>query len=133
MAHSMLNGSAAAPLPNREIRRPSPVKAKLTAREMAREKRPSVGVAFKRAMDICGVDVKQAAVLLGFVDEETGEVLHAQVSRWIAGTENVQLDRVYNTKLHGPFAIEMARDDDQCVIETTVKYRAVTQQEARTR
>ena len=126
MATSLAHRTSDAPLSNREFARPSPAKAKLTGREMAREKRPSVGAAFKRAMDICGVDVKQAAVLLGFIDEETGEVLHAQVSRWIAGTENVQIDRIYNTKLHGPFAIEMARDDGNCVIETTVKYRAVT-------
>jgi hypothetical protein len=48
------------------------------------------------------------------------------VSRWIAGTENVQIDRIYGTRLHGPFAIEAARDAQGCTVETTVIYRAVS-------
>lgn len=124
MSPSMQTATVQAPRTNYEHIRLSPAKAKLTAREVARENRPRVGAAFKRAMDIIGVDVKQAAVLLGFVDEETGEVKHAQVSRWIAGTEAVQLDRIYGTKLHGPFAIEQARDSDSTVVETTVTWRS---------
>lgn len=40
------------------------------------------------------------------------------------GDENVVLARVYGTRLHGPFAIEMARDAQECVVETTVTYKA---------
>lgn len=60
--------------------------------------------------------IKEAAALLG--------VEPAQVSRWISGVENVQVDRIYATKLHGPFAVELARDADTCVVETTVTYRS---------
>lgn len=119
----MSNAAAAAPLTKREFRRPSPAKANLTAREVHREKRPAVGAAFRRAMDRLGLDVKQAAVVCGFVDDETGDVLHAQVSRWIAGTENVQLDRIYGTKLHGPFAIELASGAADVDVVTTITVR----------
>lgn len=128
MAHILANIGPAAHLTKREglrVPRPSPAKANLTAREVALGKRPRIGAALKRAIDICCAgDIKEAAIVLGFQDVGTGEVKHAQVSRMIAGAEPVQLDRIYGTKLHGPFAIEMARDHDDCVVETTVTYTA---------
>jgi hypothetical protein len=120
MSPSMQSVTVPTPRTKYEPLHLSPAKVKLTGRE----NRPRVGAAFKRAMDIVGLDVKQTAVLLGFVDDQTGEVKHAQVSRWIAGTEAIQLDRIYGTKLHGPFAIEQARDDDSTTVETTVTWRA---------
>jgi hypothetical protein len=98
----------------REVPRPSPAKANLTIRE----NRPHVGAALGRALGIVGVSIKEAAALCG--------VEPTQVSRWIAGAENVQIDRVYGTKLHGPFAIELARDAAGCIVETTVTFRAVS-------
>lgn len=113
MAVTLAHGPMVAPLTKLENLRLSPAKANL----MNRENRPRVGAAFARAIGIVGLSVKEAAALLG--------IEPAQVSRWIAGQENVQLDRVYGTKLHGPLAIELARDAEQCVVETTVTYRAV--------
>lgn len=121
MALNVAKADGVAHLTKLEGLRLSPAKANLTARE----NRPSVGAALKRAIDICCKgDVKEAAIVMGFYDAETGEVKHAQVSRMIAGTEAVQLDRIYGTKLHGPFAIEFARDDNACLVETTVTYTA---------
>jgi len=80
--------------------------------------REPVGLALRRAIGIVGLSDKEAADLLG-IDK-------SQLSRWLAGTESIQLHRIYATKLHGPFAIEQARDADGCVVETTVTYRAVT-------
>jgi hypothetical protein len=119
MASTMPNVVSTAPLTMREIRRPSPAKANLTARE----NRPAVGAALRRAMRILDLDVKQVAVLCGFVDDVTGEPHHAQVSRWLSGAENVQLDRIWGTPLHGPFAIELASDAAGVVIETAVTIR----------
>ncbi len=50
---------------------------------------------------------------------------NSQFGRWLRGIENPILARIYATKLHGPFAIEIARDTDGCCVETTVTYRAV--------
>jgi len=118
MSTTVANGAARSHLTKLEGLRLSPAKANLTPRE----NRPHIGAALGRAIDRLGWDVKQAAIELGFIDAETGEVKHAQISRWIAGTEPMQLDRIYGSKLHGPFAIEFARDDDACVVETTVTY-----------
>jgi len=114
MGHSLPHTATAAPLSRLEHLRLSPAKANLANRE----NRPLVGAAFSRAIQIVGFSIKEAAALLN--------VEPAQVSRWIAGSENVQIDRVYGTKLHGPFAIEMARDAQGCVVETRVSYRAVS-------
>lgn len=80
------------------------------------EARIRVGKALRRAVQIIGLDDQQAADLIG-VDK-------SQFSRWIRGVENPIVARIYSTKLHGPFAIEMARDASACVVETTVTYRA---------
>lgn len=80
--------------------------------------RQRVGAALKRAIGIVGLTDKEAAVLLG-LDQ-------AQLSRQLAGAERVHVDRIYGTKLHGPFAIEQARDAEGCVIETTVTYRGAS-------
>ena len=77
--------------------------------------REPVGRALRRAIGIVGLSDKEAADLLG-IDK-------SQLSRWLAGTESMQVARIYSTKLHGPFAIEMARDAQGCVVETTVTYR----------
>jgi hypothetical protein len=113
MATTMPNLAATAPRMLPASLRLSTAKANLTNREH----RPRVGDELERAIGIVGLSIKEAAALLG--------VEPAQVSRWIAGAENVQIDRLYATKLHGPFAIEMARDAEGCTVETTVTYRAV--------
>lgn len=114
MAGSFVQSAVVTPLSRLETLRLSPAKAKLSNRE----NRPLVGAAFARALGIVGWSIKEAAAAL--------DVEPAQVSRWIAGTENIQTDRVYGTRLHGPFAIEMARDAAGCVVETTVTFRAVS-------
>lgn len=78
--------------------------------------RRQVGAALSRAIGIVGLTDKEAADLLG-LDK-------SQLSRWLSGGENVQVHRVYGTKLHGPFAIEQARDTSECIVETTVTWRA---------
>jgi hypothetical protein len=80
--------------------------------------RAVVGAALRRAIGIVGLTDKEAADLIG-VDK-------SQLSRWLSGGESIQLHRIYRTKLHGPFAIEQARDASGCVVETTVTYAAVT-------
>ncbi len=72
----------------------------------ARSTAPAPATATEPVADLLGVD-------------------KSQLSRWLSGGENVQLHRIYATKLHGPFAIEQARDASGCVVETTVTYRAV--------
>lgn len=79
--------------------------------------RAAVGAALRRAVGIVGLSDKEAAALLNCSP--------SQFSRWCLGKETVPLHRVYGTKLHGPFAIEQARDAAGCVIDTTVTYRAV--------
>lgn len=74
-----------------------------------------VGAALRRAIGIVGLSDKEAADLLG-IDK-------AQLSRWLSGGESIQLHRIYATKLHGPFAIEQARDASGCTVETTVTFR----------
>ena len=81
--------------------------------------RAVVGAALRRAIGICGLSDKEAADLLG-LDK-------SQLSRWLSGGESIQLHRIYRTKLHGPFAIEQARDAAGCVVETTVTYRVVAE------
>jgi hypothetical protein len=82
------------------------------------EARAIVGAALRRAIGIVGLSDKEAADLLG-MDK-------SQLSRWLAGGETIQLHRIYRTKLHGPFAIEQARDASGCTVETTVTYSAGT-------
>lgn len=79
------------------------------------EQRSPVGRALRRAIAIVGLSDKEAADLL--------DVDKAQLSRWLSGHESIQMHRLYATKLHGPFAIEMARDAQGCTVETTVTYR----------
>ena len=74
--------------------------------------RAAVGAALRRAVGIVGLSDKEAAALLGCSP--------SQFSRWCLGKETLPLHRVYGTKLHGPFAIEQARDAAGCVVETTV-------------
>lgn len=88
---------------------------------MARERR-RIGKALSRAIGVLDLDDKEACELLGTKDKPLDK---AQLSRWRSGDENVVLARVYGTRLHGPFAIEMARDAQECAVETTVTFRAV--------
>lgn len=78
--------------------------------------RAAVGAALRRAIGIVGLSDKEAADLL-VMDK-------SQLSRWLSGTETIQLHRIYRTKLHGPFAIEQARDAAGCIVETTVTWSA---------
>lgn len=114
MPPSLANTAVLTPRERLEAVRPVAAKV-LTNRENSPERRELVGSALGRAIAIVGLSIKEAAVLL---NRDA-----AQVSRWIAGTERVQVDAVYGTKLHGPFAIEQARDAGDCIVETTVTYR----------
>lgn len=80
------------------------------------EARAVVGAALRRAIGIVGLSDKEAADLL-VMDK-------SQLSRWLSGTETIQLHRIYRTKLHGPFATEQARDAAGCIVETTVTWSA---------
>ena len=113
MSPNVSTAPNAAPLSRLETLRLSPAKAKLTNRE----NRPHVGAALARAINVLGLTIKEAAALL--------DVEPAQVSRWIAGTENVQIDRVWGTRLHGPFAIELAAGAEGVVVETAVTIRRI--------
>ncbi|WP_291989574.1 hypothetical protein [Luteitalea sp.] len=88
----------------------------------ARERR-RIGKALSRAIGVLDLDDKEVCALLGTTEKPLDK---AQLSRWRSGDENVVLARVYGTRLHGPFAIEMARDAQGCTVETTVVYRAVS-------
>lgn len=114
MASTMPATGPASPLQRLEAVRPRMAKV-LNAVETP--DRAPVGAALRRAIAIVGLSDKEAADLLG-LDK-------SQLSRWLSGGETIQLHRVYATKLHGPLAIELARDAEQCVVETTVTYRAV--------
>lgn len=115
MSHSLASVAASSPLQRLEQVRPVMAKVLNPVEVM----RPKVGATLRRAIAIVGMSDKEAADLLG-IDK-------SQLSRWLAGTESIQLHRIYATKLHGPFAIEQARDAEGCAVETTVTYRAVSQ------
>jgi hypothetical protein len=89
----------------------SPAKANLNRVDGRRK----VGRALERAIEALGLTHKEAAALVPCDP--------AQLCRWIAGTEPIPMDRIYGTRLLGPFAIEQARDSSECVVETTVTYR----------
>lgn len=82
---------------------------------MPHENRQPVGAALGRAIAIAGWSLKEAAAVLG-MDA-------AQLSRWVSGGETVQMHRIWGTKLHGPFAIELASGAGDVVVETTVTIR----------
>lgn len=79
--------------------------------------RSRIGAALRRAARQLDLSDKEACALLGDIDK-------GQWSRWCAGTENVVLARIYGTVLHGAFAIEQARDAQDCTIETLVRRSA---------
>lgn len=114
MAQTVASPAALTPRERLDALRPVPAKV-LTNREDLTDRREKVGAALGRAIAVVGLSIKEAAVLM---NRDA-----AQVSRWISGAERVQVDAVYGTKLHGPFAVEQARDDHSCVVETTVTYR----------
>ena len=111
MAATLANATVSGPLSRLESLRLSPAKANLAKTENAQR----VGAALTRAIGILGLTIKEAAGLL--------DLDPAQLSRKMAGVERIQMDRIYSTLLHGPFAIEMARDAAGCTVETTVPYR----------
>lgn len=76
-----------------------------------------IGAALRRAAHAMNLSDKEACALLGDMDK-------GQWSRWCSGGENVVLARIYGSRLHGAFAIEMARDSEDCVIETHVRRSA---------
>jgi hypothetical protein len=112
MAPMLQRTASTAPLQRVDGLRLTPAKGLIEV-EIARQR---VGLALSRAIGIIGLTDKEAADLIG-IDK-------SQLSRWLSGGENVQVHRIYGTKLHGPFAIEQCRDDQGCVIETTVTWRA---------
>lgn len=111
MPSTMPVAAITAPLSRIENLRLSPAKANLTNRE----NRPFVGAALLRAINVLGMSIKEAAVLL--------DMDAAQLSRWISGVERIQIDRLWGTRLHGPFAIECASAAEGVVVETTVTVR----------
>ena len=115
MAATLSQASRLTPLQRLETVRPRMAKV-LNAVETP--SRVPAGLALRRAIAIVGLSDKEAADVLG-IDK-------SQLSRWLSGGETIQLHRVYTTKLHGPFAIEIARDAATCVVETTVTFRAVS-------
>lgn len=114
MGATLPNADALSHRERLEQLRPPMAKAVMKT-EIAGNPRELVGTALGRAIAIVGLSIKEAAALM---NRDA-----AQVSRWIAGAERVQVDAVYGTKLHGPFAIEQARDAGDCIVETTVTYR----------
>jgi hypothetical protein len=114
MSTTMHARDFSAPLSKLESLRLSPAKANLTIRE----NRPHVGAALLRAINVLGLSIKEAAALL--------DLDPPQLSRWISGVERVQIDRLWATKLHGPFAVELACAADGVVVETTVTVRRLT-------
>lgn len=82
---------------------------------MPHENRAHVGAALHRAIAAVGWSLKEAASVL--------DMDAAQLSRWTAGAETVQLHRIWGTRLHGPFAIELAGAAEGVVVETTVTIR----------
>lgn len=123
MRQSIAGLAAAAPLKKFETVRPRMAKALNAVEDSLTRERRRVGAALRRAAAIVGLDDKEVCALLGTPEKPLDK---GQYSRWLSGDENINLARVYGTKLHGPFALEQARDADGCVVETTVTYRAVT-------
>lgn len=111
MAATFAPSPSPAHLLSLENLRPSPAKANL----IPHENRGQVGQALARAIAILGWSVKEAAGVMALDP--------AQLSRMIAGTETVQVHRLWGTPLHGPFAIELASAAAGVSVETTVTIR----------
>lgn len=79
--------------------------------------RRRIGAALRRAAHSLDLTDKEACALLGDMDK-------GQWSRWCSGDENVGLARIYGTRLHGAFAVELARDSQDCTVETLVRRSA---------
>ena len=123
MPSTMPKPVVAAPLNRFEGLRPRMAKVLNPVEDEMGQERRRIGKALSRALGVLDLEDKEACVLLGTKDKPLDK---AQLSRWRSGDENVVLARVYGTRLHGPFAIEMARDAQDCAVETTVTFRAVT-------
>jgi hypothetical protein len=111
MASSLAGVVVSAPLVTREPLHLSPAKANLTHREV----RAQIGSALKRAIDAAHLSIKEAAAEL--------QIDAAQLSRQIAGSEPVQVDRLYGSRLHGLFAIELASAAEGVIVDVTVTIR----------
>lgn len=111
MSHSLAVSADRGPRLEREPARKM-AKAVLTNREHSKSE---IGAALQRALNVLGLSIKEGAGLL--------EMDPAQMSRWIAGTERLQIERVWGTRLHGPFAIEVASAAAGVTVETTVTLR----------
>lgn len=98
---------------HRVIPEPSRVMAK--AQLTSHEKRPYIGAALARAIQVLGYSIKEAAALL--------DMDAAQLSRWMSGGETIQMQKLWGTPLHGPFAIELAAGASGVVVETAVTIR----------
>jgi hypothetical protein len=111
MASTMPSDVVAAPLHRLANVRPRPAKALIEVES----RRARVGEALRRAIGIIGLSDKEAADVL-CLDK-------SQLSRWLSGHENIQLARLYGTRLYGPFVLALAHECEECEVETTVRYR----------
>ena len=98
-----------------EAVRPTMAKAQIKSLEV-RDFRAEIGQAIERAISLAGWTKKEAAGELG--------VEPAQLSRWIAGTERPQLDRLFAVEaLRWPLIQMLARLDQQVEIITDIRRR----------
>lgn len=117
MATTFASSSSSAPLNKVEHVRCRMAKVLNPVEDPQATARRRIGAALRRAAHALDLSDKEACELLGGMDK-------AQWSRWCAGIENVGLARIYGTPLHGPFAIELASESQDCTVETLVRRTA---------
>lgn len=117
MATSLAHPAPGAPVNRLEHVRCRMAKVLNPVEDVQAVQRQRIGAALRRAARQLDLSDKEACALLGDIDK-------GQWSRWCAGAENVVLARIYGTPLHGAFAVEQARDSQDCTVETLVRRSA---------
>lgn len=118
MAASLPAAAVLTPREKLEAIRLQPAKA-LMNRETPEALRRKPGLALARAIAEAGYSIKEAAAHL---NRDA-----AQVSRWIAGTERVQIDALYAVpRLFAPFVVALAQDAEGVDVVTTITVRRLS-------
>ena len=91
-------------------------RAEVTAGD-TRDFRAEIGRAVGRALRLADLTVKEAAAAMGMAD-------HAQLSRWMAGTDRPLLDRLFAVPaLRSPLVIALAELVETVEVETVIRAR----------
>lgn len=107
--------SAAHPKPLDSVR---PVMAKADCKALA-DWRRVIGERIERALILANLSKQEASFLMGYADQST-------LSRWIAGVERAQMDRLFAIpQLRVPLVVAFAELAEGVQVSTTITIRQV--------